>query len=760
MAKAASSPLSSAAPASDVEMEDKDSSAQQQNGSTRKPREATKKRPAVDAGSDSSDDEEATAISRAKAKNSAVSNSSKAGQLYCHQDHTGHDAAKEVLLRCTGSKPVSTKPGAPHKACILMYCEKCLKKHYEEDARKIIAQGEQDEWKCPSCRNICSCSSAIAAGEAPPPKRAPPGQGKSIQYSRAEGAKGKKRRVKNAVHRGDSDSSLSSLDSDEERRGGGLPNRNAPRIKHPATTNVKRASPPPRPPKTVEPPKTFPLAGVSPTPSTSSILARLHLRAFVLRFLPLMPSLQGSSMKVTQVLTYLSDDLLWMWSRRDAEYAQRILLRGLLELIEKEDEADIFAERQSRRSMVDLVDNQMKRAMTSSNREEVVKPWLTLREIVEAEEVWNGGWGDRVTEWELEREEFEGPESELRGRKGEPGPDEKLALLCALIELTYNAECVRQNLIEGVETEKQTMVALNKKKFKQRHDWNETKQTILAKKPPKPTAPSKGTTLVKLAEVWRSEVQEIDEEVAEAEKESQKETFEIQRYIYLAQSSNRIRFASSGKDAKGNTYYLLSPCNHSSFPSNSTLGINDDYPLSWSILIHGTPFDLSPVDTSTNNKSKTKKLTNGNGNGATEDPSAEDKKPVAAIGSVEEREVSRAKNGDAWFLVDPEKEGDLMIEWIEYAAKWVSYERKKAAYERQKEGKPELAVIEDPKEDPSELLNQLRVYVEYVKAARELAKVEAKNKGKGRAAAMKDKTYTVESDEDELDDDEDELDSD
>lgn len=96
------------------------------------------------------------------------------------------------------------------------------------------------------------------------------------------------------------------------------------------------------------------------------------------------------------------------------------------------------------------------------------------------------------------------------------------------------------------------MVMLNKKKFKQRHDWNETKQTILAKKPPKPTAPSKGTTLVKLAEVWRSEVQEIDEEVnfgicalslatgadpsidsqvAEAEKESQKETFEIRAFL-------------------------------------------------------------------------------------------------------------------------------------------------------------------------------------------------------------------------------------
>lgn len=233
-----------------------------------------------------------------------------------------------------------------------------------------------------------------------------------------------------------------------------------------------------------------------------------------------------------------------------------------------------------------------------------------------------------------------------------------------------------------------------------------------------------------------------------------------ERYIYLAQSTNRIRFSSAGKDAKGNTYYLLSPCTHSSFPSSSTLGMNDDYPLSWTILVHGTPFDLSPVGETSSTKSKTtKKASNGNGAAAAE---LDDKKSavVAAIGSVEEREQARAKNGDAWFLVDPEKEGDLMMEWIEYAAKWVTYERKKVAYERQKEGKPEVEGVDDPREDSSDLLNQLRVYVEYVKAARELAKVEAKNKGKGRAAAMKDKTYTVESDEDELDDDEDELDSD
>lgn len=197
--------------------------------------------------------------------------------------------------------------------------------------------------------------------------------------------------------------------------------------------------------------------------------------------------------------------------------------------------------------------------------------------------------------------------------------------------------------------------------------------------------------------------------------------------------------------------------------------MNDDYPLSWAILIHGTPFDLSPVGGEAPKANAPKKATNGKDEDVKME---EDQKPTtttttaatasAVVGSVEEREQARAKNGDAWFLVDPEKEGDLMMDWIEYAAKWVAYERKKAAYERQKEGKPELPadVAEDPREDSGDLMNQLRVYVEYVKAARELAKVEAKSKGKGRAAAMKDKTYTVESDEDELDDDEDELDSD
>lgn len=153
-------------------------------------------------------------------------------------------------------------------------------------------------------------------------------------------------------------------------------------------------------------------------------------------------------MKVTQVLQNLSDDLIWMWSRRDAELAQRIILKALLELIEKEREEEIFAERQSRRLMVQLVDKEMKRAMSSSNRDEVMKPWSTLKEIAILEEVWAGGWGDKAVEWELEREELEGPESETRGRKGEMGPDEKLALLCSLIELTYNAEGVRQSLVD------------------------------------------------------------------------------------------------------------------------------------------------------------------------------------------------------------------------------------------------------------------------------------------------------------------------
>jgi hypothetical protein len=88
LSEAGSSPLSSAAPASDVEMAD-GATNEQQNGSTRKPREATKKRSAVEAGgsdsSDNDDDEATTAISRAKAKAVAASNSSKAGQLYCHQ---------------------------------------------------------------------------------------------------------------------------------------------------------------------------------------------------------------------------------------------------------------------------------------------------------------------------------------------------------------------------------------------------------------------------------------------------------------------------------------------------------------------------------------------------------------------------------------------------------------------------------------------------------------------------------------------------
>lgn len=225
-----------------------------------------------------------------------------------------------------------------------------------------------------------------------------------------------------------------------------------------------------------------------------------------------------------------------------------------------------------------------------------------------------------------------------------------------------------------------------------------------------------------------------------------------------------MRFASAGEDARGNTYYLLSPCNHSGFPSSSTLGMTDDYPLSWTILVHGTPYALSPVTSAHDDPDNKSNGVNGEAKAKTmTKTSAAAAAAAAAPVSVEERELARAKRGDAWFLVDPLKEGDLLIEWIEFGAKFVMYDRKKAAYDRAKEGKPELTGVEaepSKKEDQSDLIHAIRVYVEYVKAAKELAKAEVKEKGKGRVAAqkVKDGAGYGEGDEDDEEDQDDMLD--
>eukprot|EP00743_Colponemidia_sp_Colp-15_P012820 GILK01014706.1.p1 GENE.GILK01014706.1~~GILK01014706.1.p1 ORF type:complete len:194 (+),score=20.08 GILK01014706.1:27-584(+) len=67
---------------------------------------------------------------------------------WCHQCR-----AKKHAAQCLNI--VSRKAGGRGKLCRKRYCENCLSRFYNEDIRRVMTT---PEWKCPSCRNECSCT--------------------------------------------------------------------------------------------------------------------------------------------------------------------------------------------------------------------------------------------------------------------------------------------------------------------------------------------------------------------------------------------------------------------------------------------------------------------------------------------------------------------------------------------------------------------------------------------------------------------------
>lgn len=56
--------------------------------------------------------------------------------------------------------------------------------------------------------------------------------------------------------------------------------------------------------------------------------------------------------------------------------------------------------------------------------------------------------------------------------------------------------------------------------------------------------------------------------------------------LHLSTATHHTRFLA-GTDTLGNNYYLLPSTPHATHP---TFDDNEPWPLSWSILVHGTPF--------------------------------------------------------------------------------------------------------------------------------------------------------------------------
>jgi hypothetical protein len=206
-----------------------------------------------------------------------------------------------------------------------------------------------------------------------------------------------------------SDSSLSDLtDSDAERAAGAAPGGAKARRKSSAAMNKtdsaagsvtadgqKRVMPPRPPAALPPPPPTHALTSVyypHPTlPVDDSILSRMHLREFYLRFLHLMPSIappasgRGPTAQLARVLSSLSDDILWLWTDHDsaAELVQLRLLGGIVELLLRE-RITTTAIHKLQREKLDDLQNQVHTAVAGIQRHREVYdlPWRTAREVL------------------------------------------------------------------------------------------------------------------------------------------------------------------------------------------------------------------------------------------------------------------------------------------------------------------------------------------------------------------------------------------
>lgn len=381
----------------------------------------------------------------------------------------------------------------------------------------------------------------------------------------------------------------------------------------------KRAMPPKVPPPLIAPPQTHPLSSVYypyPTlPCADSILSRLHMREFFLRFLHLMPSLalpSSSSSKapsphVARVISALSDDILWLWTDHDsaAEVAQLRLLAGLVELVLRD--RSWAVPKLQREELVDLSD-EVKVAIGGVQRQQEVydRPWRTATRALEKGV--GAPWVGQGLEWDKDakarRDEAEraakerqrekmrldgdddselsslsgsdddevehddgassattattstkrrmvidddeevdmlasdyeepprapSPLKKRRKRKGtrETPAEERLALICGLIELACQTEPVRNDIQNGLDSHYRVNIDIKKDRTSVTRELADEVRGLKEKKdalekPPGNNASSK-------VKEWQDEVDKIDGEIKEAEVNGMKEGWRIRAF--------------------------------------------------------------------------------------------------------------------------------------------------------------------------------------------------------------------------------------
>mgnify|MGYP001559814017 CR=1 FL=1 len=199
--------------------------------------------------------------------------------------------------------------------------------------------------------------------------------------------------------------------------------------------------------KAVSPPSVtrFPLPPLLPS---SSVIAKLYIREFFVRFHGLMPCLSLSARQSTRtarvVLTALEEpERFW---GPGADVNQRVLLEACLDLLLDDFkhlyEGPLEAER---RAWVEEAIEDVAQAKKSASVDVAAVPWATVWAGIKEGKA--GGWSKLEQEWTSKRDQAEeSGEKARRAVKGEIGLEKRLACMCALVDLCAETQSVRKDM--------------------------------------------------------------------------------------------------------------------------------------------------------------------------------------------------------------------------------------------------------------------------------------------------------------------------
>ena len=504
------------------------------------------------------------------------------------------------------------------------------------------------------------------------------------------------------------------------------------------------------------------------------MLARLHVREFVLRFRALAKSWNSSAVKVWKVFEQL-DDVTEFWKRgigHDA--AQRLLLAGTVDLLSVETRATLervadhvvaetakSPEIPAAARLVAEIRNDLKDANSTFAADVNTVPWRRAKDLLvhmrsvwadvpddwlvprdaaaaaklasfdnDGDELYDNGAGaadgddgadgspaengngvdadDVASDFDMLASDNDGDDDDDANGGGGGGgggtdvarraprtgpiepvlPDERVAILCGLIELLYQSTPLRNEILAGVNAEKDARAELQRKRISTLRDAQDEKVKLAKTKPLEPKfSPTKDKQAREDAmAAWEESMRLADDKIKEAARDKENDMLQLSATAYETACDTRVRFHSAGTDIHGNSFYALSPLTSYLYPLDKHAREGH---LSWSLIVHGTPFD---------------KLAPGELGALSND------------GAPRESPFMTDAPGDEWFVIEDPAAIKQTADWIDAQARQAQLD----AFTKMREQSPEQDAREawraatQATPDVAELVSAVRTYGDFL----------------------------------------------